>query len=61
MSSKKSSGRGTKRIDWSAADVKSLKTHARKKSAKQIGKALKRSESAVRFKAHLLGLSLDTR
>lgn len=60
MRNQKNSARRRKRVDWSAADVKVLKGYAGKRSAKQIGKVLKRSESAVRFKAHTLKLSLAT-
>ena len=61
MRGKKKSVRRRKRVDWSAAHVKTLKAHAGKKSAAQIGKVLKRSEAAVRFKAHMLKVSLATR
>lgn len=61
MRAKKKSVRRRKRVDWSAADVKALKGHAGKKSASQIGKVLKRSVAAVRFKAHMLKVSLATR
>ena len=47
-----------KRILWSQADVKALKGLAGKHSAKQIARHLKRSESAVRFKAWQMKLSL---
>lgn len=58
MRAKKKSVRRRKRVDWSAADVKALKANAGKKSAAQIGKVLKRSVAAVRFKAHMLKVSL---
>ena len=48
----------TKRKDWTAADVKQLRSLARKKSAATIARALKRSVAAVRFKAHMLEISL---
>ena len=47
-----------KRILWTSADVKALKGLAGKQSAKQIARHLKRSESAVRFKAWQMKLSL---
>jgi hypothetical protein len=50
--------RGSKRRVWSAADIKQLRGLAGKKSLKGIGRVLKRTEPAVRFKAHLLRISL---
>jgi hypothetical protein len=47
-----------KRRLWTRPDIKLLRSLAGKKSAKAIGRALKRSESAVRFKAHATGVSL---
>lgn len=47
-----------KRRLWTRADVKLLRSLAGKKGAKAIGRALKRSEPAVRFKAHAAGISL---
>lgn len=41
-----------KRRTWSRADVKVLRTLAGRKSARAIGRALSRSEAAVRYKAH---------
>ena len=43
---------------WTASDTKKLRQLAGKKAASAIGRLLKRSEAAVRFKAHALGLSL---
>jgi hypothetical protein len=43
---------------WTAAHVKTLRKLSGKKSAKAIGRALKRSESAVRFKAWSERISL---
>jgi hypothetical protein len=43
---------------WSASDTKKLRQLAGKKRARAIGRLVKRSEAAVRFKAHALGLSL---
>ena len=42
----------TKRKVWTAADVKLMRSLAGKKSVKAIARVLKRSEAAVRFKAH---------
>jgi hypothetical protein len=51
-----------KRVAWSAAHVRALKSMAKKKtSASKIAKALKRTEGATRQKAFSLGLSLDSR
>ena len=51
-----------KRVTWSADQVRTLKSMAKKKtSAVKIAKALKRTEGATRQKAFSLGLSLDTR
>jgi len=40
-----------KRVLWSSADQKLLKQMAGKESVKRIARQLKRSESAVRYKA----------
>lgn len=45
-------------IRWSSRDTKQLHQLAGRKDAKTIGRALKRSEAAVRFKAHMERLSL---
>ena len=51
-----------KRVAWTAAHVKSLKSMAKKKTpAARIAKSLKRSEGATRQKAFSMGLSLDSR
>jgi len=53
---------GNKRRAWTAADIRELKSGARKKTTVgKIAKALKRSEGATRQKAFSLGLSLDSR
>jgi hypothetical protein len=53
---------GKKRRAWTAAQVRTLKSMARKKSpAANIAKSLKRSEGATRQKAFSIGLSLDSR
>ena len=51
-----------KRRTWDTADIRELKSLARKKtSAGRIAKKLKRSEGATRQKAFSMGLSLDLR
>lgn len=51
-----------KRRSWSAGDVRTLKSLARKKTkARKIAKTLKRTEGATRQKAFSLGVSLDAR
>jgi hypothetical protein len=53
---------GTKRRPWTSADVRELKSLARKKTpAARIAKKLKRTEGATRQKAFTVGLSLETR
>jgi hypothetical protein len=47
---------------WSATDVRTLKTLARKRTrAGKIARTLKRTEGATRQKAFSLGVSLDAR
>ena len=51
-----------KRRAWTAADVRDLKSLAKKKTrAGRIAKSLKRTEGATRQKAFSLGVSLDSR
>jgi hypothetical protein len=51
-----------KRRAWSTADVRTLKSQAKKKTrAASIARSLKRTEGATRQKAFSLGLSLDSR
>jgi hypothetical protein len=51
-----------KRRAWTAAELRTLKSMAKKKSrAGSIAKSLKRSEGATRQKAFSIGLSLDSR
>jgi hypothetical protein len=51
-----------KRRTWTPADVRTLKSLARKKTrAGKIAKTLKRTEGATRQKAFSLGVSLDAR
>ena len=52
----------SKRRTWTAADVRTLKAAAKKKTrAASIARTLKRTEGATRQKAFSLGLSLDSR
>jgi len=52
----------SKRRGWTAADVRALKTAAKRKTlAANIARTLKRTEGATRQKAFSLGLSLDSR
>jgi hypothetical protein len=47
---------------WTSSDVRELKSLARKKAGvAKISKALKRTIGATAVKAHMLGVSLDTR
>ena len=47
---------------WTAADLRELRTLAKKKiGVTKIAKALKRSVAATTVKASMLGVSLDTR
>jgi hypothetical protein len=51
-----------KRRPWTTADVRTLKSLARKKArAGKIAKKLKRSEGATRQKAFTLRVSLESR
>ena len=51
-----------KRRSWTTAEVRTLKSLARKKTkAEKIAKKLKRSEGATRQKAFSIGVSLDAR
>jgi hypothetical protein len=52
----------SKRRTWTAADVRTLKTAAKKKTrASSIARSLRRTEGATRQKAFSLGVSLDSR
>jgi hypothetical protein len=54
--------RTSKKRAWTAAQVRELKSSARKKTpAKKIARMLKRSESATQQKAFSIGLSLNSR
>jgi len=54
--------RKAKRRAWTKAQVRTLKTLAKRKTkAASIARALKRSEGATRQKALSMGLSLDSR
>ncbi len=51
-----------KRVAWSAEQVRTLKSMAKKKTpASRIAKNLKRTEGATRQKAFSMGLSLNSR
>lgn len=50
-----------KLIRWTRDDVKLIRQHAGRKPVAQIAKALKRSVAAVRYKAHILKVSLAAR
>lgn len=51
-----------KRREWTAENVRDLKSLARKKTpAPKIAKALKRTEGSIRQKALSLGVSLNSR
>ena len=49
------------RREWTKADIRVLKSMACKTPVAKIAKALKRSPGATAAKAHLLGVSLDSR
>ena len=52
----------SKRRSWAPADVRTLKTLAKKKTrAASIAKTLKRTEGATRQKAFSIGVSLNSR
>ena len=52
----------SKRRAWTKADIRTLKTLAKKKTrASSIARALKRTEGATRQKSFSMGLSLDSR
>jgi hypothetical protein len=61
MAQKKKVARRRKRVLWTAADLKLLRQQAGKQSLAQLGRALKRSPAAVRFKASSLRISLRRR
>jgi hypothetical protein len=47
---------------WTSSDVRELKSLAKQKvGVTKISKALKRTAGATTVKAHMLGVSLDTR
>jgi hypothetical protein len=54
--------RTAKRREWTATDVRELKSLARAKTpARRIGRKLRRTEGAVRQKAYAEGISLSLR
>lgn len=57
----KKSTRKRKIIRWTTAQTKMLRQKAGKVSVPALSKALKRSPAAIRFKAHLLKVSLAQR
>jgi len=61
MARKKKTVRPKKRVRWTAADLKLLRKEAGKKTLVELGRALKRSPAAVRFKASLHRISLRLR
>ncbi len=50
-----------KRILWTAADLRLLRTAARREPVAKIARQLRRSEAAVRYKATTLKISLALR
>ncbi len=46
---------------WTSSDVRELKSLAKKIGVVKISKALKRTIGATAVKAHMLGVSLDSR
>ena len=51
-----------KRRAWTKADIRTLKTLAKKKThASSIARVLQRTEGATRQRAFSMGLSLDSR
>jgi hypothetical protein len=47
-----------KRVSWAPKDLKALRRVAGRQSVKRIAGMLKRTVLAVRFKAHMKGISL---
>ena len=47
-----------KRVPWTPANLKLLRRLAGRKTPKVIARELKRTEAAVRFKAHTSNISL---
>lgn len=61
MAKKATKRRTIKRREWTAQDVRDLRSLAKQKTAApQIARQLKRTEGATRQKALSLGLSLNT-
>jgi hypothetical protein len=50
--------RNRKRIPWTPTHVNRLRRLAGRKSVKAIGRELKRTEAAIRYKAHTERISL---
>jgi hypothetical protein len=53
--------RKTKRALWTAVEEKKLRRLSGRTSAARIAKELRRTEAAVRFKAHVISVSLAQR
>ena len=51
----------SKRQRWTPADLKQLKAFAGRRKASAIARQLRRTEPAVRWKAHIEGISLAMR
>jgi hypothetical protein len=52
----------TKRVPWSASDLKDLRTHSKTKTpVVKISRAMKRTAGALRQKAQQLGIPLGHR
>jgi hypothetical protein len=49
------------RREWTKSDIRVLEAMSRKTLVTKIAKALKRTPGATAVKAHMLGVSLDTR
>jgi len=58
----KSAKRGRKRVAWTKAHERELKSHSKQKTpVTSIARAMKRTAGALRQKAHAMGLSLGHR
>lgn len=58
---KKHNQKRSKRQRWTATDLKQLKALAGRRKASVIARQLRRTEPAVRWKAHIEGISLAMR
>ena len=50
-----------KRRPWTPTELKALRTLAGRKTVKAIGRTLRRTEAAIRFKAHTKRIKLAMR